>query len=322
MKQLTIPPKFEKLLGSLLTLFPLLLAALLIEPYGVAMAACLAALWWPMERAGVRVSGFVLILLQDIALRHGSAPGIPPQRNYGFVGGPGIVAALLCVALLGELLLLHAQREKSPAIQRLSERLRAPAAFHPGLALGAAVMMALYQCSGYFAVGVSGAGIPALLRSYRSLGFHPNWRTVLFSTVMLVILITWPRRFKRLSRAVPSYFVGLVVVTALNIALNPDPLRSTVLELPVGWLPFFHRAPISALSMVLIFAAWEEVPWKHVRDCFRSPARGAIPMAAIAAAMCGLDLLWVLAAMALAWDALCVIRILRTRQGNKKAVPA
>ena len=306
MKPLTIPSKTEKITGSVLTLFPLLLAALVMEPYGIPLATCLAALWWPMERAGLRMAGIVLIVLQDIALRHGNTQGI--------------IAALLCVALVGEILLLYAQREKSDEIRLLGERTKPPRAFYPGLALGAALMMSLYQCSGYFAVGARGAGMIALLRSYRGLGFHPNWRTVLFSTVMLVILITWPRRFKRISRAVPSYFVGLVAVTALNFLLNPDPLRSTVAEFPVGWLPFFSRTPASALSMILIFAAWEEIPWSRVRQCLRSPARGAIPLALIAAAMFSFDLLWVLAAMAVFWDALCVSRFLRSIK-DKKAVP-
>ena len=300
MKQLTIPPKFEKVLGSVLSLLPLLMAALIMEPYGIPMAACLAALWWPMERAGLRVAGVVLIVLQDIALRHGNTQGI--------------VAALLCVALTGEALLLYSQRERSQTIRLLSEKLAAPRVFYPGIALGAAVMMALYQCSGYFAVGARGAGMLALLRSYRSLGFHPNWRTVLFSTVMLVILITWPRKFKRLARTLPAGFVGLITVTALNCALNPDPLRSTVLEFPVGWLPFFHRTPVSALSMVLIFAAWEEIPWARLRDCLKAPLRGAIPLAAIAAAMFNFDLLWVLAGLAVVWDGLCVGRMLATKK--------
>jgi len=309
MKELIIPPKLERILGSVLTLFPLLLAALIMAPHGrgVAMAACLAALWWPMERAGLRMAGIVLVVLQDIALRHG--------------GAQGTIAALLCVALVGEILLLYAQREKNNEIRLLGEKLKAPRAFYPGLALGAALMMSLYQCSGYFAVGAHGAGMIELLRSYRGLGFHPNWRTVLFSTGMLVILITWPRRFKRLSRALPSYFVGLVAVTALNFLLNPDPLRSTVAEFPWSWLPFFGRAPVSALSMALIFAAWEEIPWARARDCFRSPARGAVPMALIAAAMFSFDLLWALAAMAVVWDALCVGRFLRARK-EQKAVPA
>jgi len=306
MKEITIPPKFEKILGSLLTLFPLLLAALAMEPYGIPLAACLAALWWPMERAGLRMTGIVLIVLQDIALRHGN--------------NQGIVAALLCVALVGEVLLLYALRAKTPNIMLLGEKIQPPRPFYPGLALGAALMMALYQGSGYFAVGASGAGIPELLRSYRGLGFHPNWRTVLFSTVMLVVLITWPRKFKRLSRALPAGFVGLVAVTALNFLLHPDPVRSTVLEFPAPWLPFFSRVPVSALSMALIFAAWEEIPWKRVRDCLRAPARGAVPMALIAAGMCSFDLLWVLAAMAAVWDGMCVGRFVKSKK-DKKAVP-
>ncbi|MCL2301022.1 MAG: hypothetical protein FWC27_12845 [Firmicutes bacterium] len=294
MKELTIPPKLEKITGSVLGLFPLALAALVMEPRGCAMAACLAALWLPMELAGLRVSGIVLILIQDIALRHG--------------GAPAIIAALLCAGLLGPGLLLYARREKSEKIRLLGEKLKAPRAFYPGLALGAALMMALYQCSGYFAVGAHGAGMLELLRSYRGLGFHPNWRTVLFSTVMLVILITWPRKFKRLSRVLPAAFVGLAAAAALNFLLNPDPARSTVLEFPAAWLPFFGRVPISALSMVLIFAAWEEVPWKRVRECFRSPARGAVPLALIAAAMFSFDLLWVLAGMAAVWGGVCLIK--------------
>ena len=308
MKQAIIPQKFEKNIGSVLTLLPLVLAAVVMEPYGLTMAACLTALWWPMERAGMRLVGPVLILLQDIALRHGNASGI--------------VAALLCVALIGEVLLLYAQQEKSHTIQLLGDRLRAPRALYPGFSLGAALMMALYQGSGYFAVGAQGAGVIELLRSYRGLGFHPNWRTVLFSTVMLVILITWPRKFKRLSRALPAGFVGLVAVTALNFLLNPDPLRSTVLEFPAPWLPFFSRVPVSALSMLLIFAAWEEVPWARVRECFQSPARKAVPMAVIAAAMCGFDLLWVLAGMAVVWDGVCVGRMVRRRREENKTVPA
>jgi len=78
--------------------------------------------------------------------------------------------------------------------------------------------------------------------------------------------------------------------------------------------------PVSALSMVLIFAAWEEIPWGRVRDCLRSPARGAVPLAVVAAAMFSFDLLWVLAGMAVAWDALCVGRYAAAKRGEKARV--
>jgi len=148
-----------------------------------------------------------------------------------------------------------------------------PKALYPCLSIGAAAVMTLYHTAGYFATGAFGYGIPALLRSYRMLGFHPNWRTVLFSTIMMVILITWPRKFPRFSKTLPSGFVGIVTVTALNLLLNPDSVRSVVAELPLAWLPFFNRMPISALSMLLIFAAWEAVPYAQVKEIWLSAAR-------------------------------------------------
>ncbi len=297
---MTIPTKYKNLIGSLLTLLPLLLAALTVEPYGVALAACLAALWWPMQYARLNATGIVLIVLQDIALRHGNTQGI--------------VAALLCVALAGEVLLLYAQKDKNPEIYKLNLALKPPMAFYPALALGAALMMAMYQLSGYFAAGIRGTGVAALLRAYQGMGFYPNWRTVLFSTIILVVLITWPRKFKTLSRVLPAGFVGLVIVTALNFVLNPDPARSTVMELPLGWLPFFSRVPISALAMLLIYTAWDEVPWKRVAACFRSPARGALPMVLVMVAMFSFDMLWALGGLALAWDVLCVYRAVALRR--------
>jgi hypothetical protein len=295
--------------GSALYLLPLLLAVCAVQPWPLAFAGCLLALWLPMEKAGARAAGLTLVLLQDIALRHFSGVRDP---HWG-------IAALLCLALTGELVVLYyarrqetkglAQGRESEGMRRLARILRPPAALYPGASAGAAVMMTLYQGSGYFAVGAQGAGIPALLRSYRNLGFHPNWRTVLFSTIMLVVLIAWPRKFKSLSKVLPAGFAGVVLVTALNLLLNPLAGRSTVAELPLHFLPFLRRMPISALSMLLIYTAWEEVPWKKIKACFRE-RRGfdMVLLALIPAAMLRFDLLWVCAGAALVWGAACAVR--------------
>jgi hypothetical protein len=99
-----------------------------------------------------------------------------------------------------------------------------------GLACGAAAVLTLQQGSCYFDVGAHGADFRALLGSYRSLGFHANWRTVLFSTIMLVVMITYPRKFRRLSAVLPASFFGLLLTTALNLWLNPDAARTNVPE--------------------------------------------------------------------------------------------
>jgi len=134
------------------------------------------------------------------------------------------------------------------------QRFVPPKAIYLGLAIGAAVVLTFYQTSGYFDTGAFGHSMPALLRSYRMWGFHPNWRTVLFSTIMMVVLITWPRKFPAFSKTVPAGFAGLLVTTGLNMLLYLDAARSPIPEL-------FWRIPNSVLSMLLIFAVWEHIPY-------------------------------------------------------------
>jgi len=264
-----MPKKSLEHLGSVLTLITLLFAALAVmQPMPWLYAVCLVMLWFAMVRAQIRLVGPVLIILQDIALRHGT---IAPYA------GPVLVAVTATLLLL-------------------KDYIRTPEWFYPGLSLGAAAVMAFYQCAGYFATGAFGAGMPELLRSYRGLGFHPNWRTVLFSTIMMVILITWPRKFKQFSKIVPGSFVGIIVVTSLNLLLNPDPARSAVPEL---W-----RVPASALSMLLIFAAWEEVPFGRIKALFteRRPIN-MILFCVLVGATLWFDLLWVAAGAGAVWIA-------------------
>ncbi|MDR0530674.1 MAG: hypothetical protein LBG83_01220 [Oscillospiraceae bacterium] len=286
-------------LGSALRLISLLLALRVVEPFSPVMIAGLLVLWIPMEAARLPIAGLSVIILQDIAARHRTAEGL--------------LASAVYLALALELLLLFLARKKNEGLERFCEKSRPPQALYPALCAGTAVLMTFYQGSGYFAVGAHGAGLAALLRSYRNLGFHPNWRTVLYSTIMLVILIAWPRKFKRLSKALPAGFVGIVAVTLLNLLLNPNPLRSTVEEFG-GALPLFGRLPVSALSMLLIYLAWDEVPWARLRACLREhPVERAL-LCGIPVALCCFDLLWCLAALALIWDAFCVARLIAQRK--------
>ncbi len=51
----------------------------------------------------------------------------------------------------------------------------------------------------YFGIGATGNTFREIIASYVSLGFHPNWRGVLYGTIVLVIMITFPRKFKKSS---------------------------------------------------------------------------------------------------------------------------
>ena len=280
-------------MGSALRLAPALLAAGVLGPQALLMGCVVAALWIPMERARLPLVGVSYVLLQDITLRHNRIESL--------------VAALLFAALaVGMLLLSAAQGEKA---RRSRMKLAPPKALYPAVTIGAAVIMTLYQCAGYFGTGAQGAGMFALLRSYRNLGFHPNWRTVLFSTIMMVVLITWPRKFPRLSKALPSGFVGILIVTMLNMSLYWNPARSSVPELDA------IRMPISALSMLLIFIAWEEVPWKRLKAVFleNSIFERAL-LCFIPVLMFCFDLLWVMAGLIVVWEIIFLVRTVKTRR--------
>lgn len=240
-----------RLLGRLLTAIVLLLAFTAADPFGGAAGEDASA-----------VLAIALALLAGLLLAEQPAYfpiALAAAQSVAFHGS--LTAAAICTvvgtAIFLALLGLYRLRGGRPKLSAFFDRLR-PLKYVLVVCLGAAaVAMTLYQGMAYFEVGVKGAGIAALLRNCRTLGFHPNWRAVLYSTIMMVVLITWPRKFRRLSRVLPGGFVGICMVTALNLLLNPDSARTTVLELGRAGGFLFARLPISALAMVLIFVSWE-----------------------------------------------------------------
>jgi len=188
---------------------------------------------------------------------------------------------------------LHVAQAKLPA------HWRPPSALYPGLAIGLAVVVVVHQTAGYFDTGATGASMAELLLSYRMWGFHPNWRTVLFSTIMMVVLITWPRKFKKLHKIIPAGFVGVLLTTGLNILLYPDASRVIIPEL-------FWRIPVSSLAMLLIFTAWQHVPYASVAEifCRRKWVTMAV-MFVIVGAMFWFNPLWVVVACIPTWGLSC-----------------
>ena len=59
--------------------------------------------------------------------------------------------------------------------------------------------MTILQTNNYFGINATGVSAVDMLLSYRSFGFHANWRTVLYGTIVLVLMITYPRKFKKAS---------------------------------------------------------------------------------------------------------------------------
>lgn len=97
--------------------------------------------------------------------------------------------------------------------------------------LATAISVTVLETTNYFGIGATGNTVNIMLRTYRYLGFHPNWRGILYGTIVMVIMITYPRKFKKADKIIRAPFVGLVTTLILNFAINPTELISPIKEI-------------------------------------------------------------------------------------------
>lgn len=147
----------------------------------------------------------------------------------GFAGG--VTASGVAVLTAGLLLFAFSffDKEKLHSMRRFAY---APAV--GAVMLGLALTMTIMQTTNYFGIGAVGSNVLEMLASYRSLGFHGNWRGVLYGTITLVIMITYPRKFKKLSQSIPAPFWSILFTTLLNLWLNPSAETTAINEVGSG----------------------------------------------------------------------------------------
>ncbi|MCL2507806.1 MAG: hypothetical protein FWF05_01380 [Oscillospiraceae bacterium] len=156
--------------------------------------------------------------------------GMSPQAVYLFiifssaqaVSGTGLAMASVCAAGVITTVLAFAPAE------RLKKVLVTPET--AGLGAAAAFLVTAMQTNNYFGIGASGDDALTMIRSYLSLGFHPNWRGVLYGTIVLVVMITFPKKFKSLSKKLPASFIAVAVTLVLNLFLNPAAETTAISE--------------------------------------------------------------------------------------------
>ena len=95
----------------------------------------------------------------------------------------------------------------------------------------------------YFGIGASGSTAIEMLKSYRSLGFHPHFRGLLYGTITLFAMITYPFKFRKLNKKLPAEFMTLLIPFILNLFLNPDKELTTVNEIS-SFCSDFHTYPL------------------------------------------------------------------------------
>lgn len=149
-----------------------------------------------------------------------------------------------------------------------------------GFSLATALTVTVLLTTHYFGIGASGNDVKEMIASYLSLGFHPNWRGVLYGTIVMVIMITFPRKFKNFCSVVKAPFIAVVFTLILNFFLNPSYMITAINEIgtfaqdtftPQIALNIFGRIPVHSLAVVMIVGAWESVKWGEIKKSFSSP---------------------------------------------------
>ena len=101
---------------------------------------------------------------------------------------------------------------------------------YAGLMLGFALATTVLLTNVYFGIGAYGATPFEMLKNYRYLGFHPNFMGLLTGTITLFTMITYPFKFKKLSKLIPPAFITVFIPYVLNLFLNPNKKYTTINE--------------------------------------------------------------------------------------------
>lgn len=99
-----------------------------------------------------------------------------------------------------------------------------------GAFIGLALCATILFTNTYFGIGAFGTTALDMLKSYRSLGFHPDFRGLLYGTITLFTMITYPFKFRRLKNIIPAEFITILIPFILNLILNPDAAYTTTNE--------------------------------------------------------------------------------------------
>ncbi len=99
-----------------------------------------------------------------------------------------------------------------------------------GMGLGIAVGVTILLTNSYFGIGANSFAPFDMLKEFRSLGFHPNFRGLFYGTITLFAMITYPFKFRKLNRYLPAAFVTLLIPYIFNLFLNPNREMTTINE--------------------------------------------------------------------------------------------
>lgn len=115
-------------------------------------------------------------------------------------------------------------------LRKILKDRKIPDAVITGAVLSLAVGVTILLTNHYFGIGATGETPFEMLKSFRSLGFHPNFRGLLYGTITLFTMITYPFKFRKLNKYIPAEFITVLIPFILNLFLNPQKELTTINE--------------------------------------------------------------------------------------------
>lgn len=113
------------------------------------------------------------------------------------------------------------------ALNMVSKKREIPPCIITGGAIGLAIGVTIILTNAYFGIGSFGGTVLEMLKNYRYLGFHPDFRGLLFGTITLFTMITYPFKFRKLNKYIPAEFITILIPFIINLLLNNPETTTT-----------------------------------------------------------------------------------------------
>ncbi len=156
------------------------------------------------------------------------------------------VEILICMLIAGLVFCFLKRRNTNIAI---SDEVKV------ALSLGVVLCATVMLTNIYFGIGAYAENAKEMLKAYGNLGFHPNFTGLLPGTITLFTMITYPFKFKTLSKKISPFFVTLAIPFLLNLLLNPNADLTSINESTVlifGNITYPKSViPIKIVSIIL-----------------------------------------------------------------------
>ncbi len=138
-----------------------------------------------------------------------------------------------------------------------------------GFTSGIALIIFIGQIDSFLGVQTAGTESAAFkFLGYFKGGFSPDWRAVALGCVVILTMLLWP---KKLNTKFPASLLGIILATALNVALGWD----------VGMIGEIPRTLFLADRL-----DFSQIPWTDLPD-FIAPALTITALGAIESLLCG-----------------------------------